>query len=355
MCSSMTAVPKPLKFLTPHWATLKGLYESMPAAHSNKVAFADIMSVLAMTMGVEGARESLKYKLAGHPTEVGEWGHEYVRALAGEVGAEYNDRVEKAEEANKEAKLDDLLGLVKVIVPFNMSHNAEPEAVDLLLEVGQLPLLLEGTGVDEHSYQRVCAYLLKCADYLGDPDESSECMETAYKVFTAQQQYPDALRVALAIGGADVDSRVKEVFDACTDAGVRRQMAYILGRQRVNFVSGDDAIDGLIGNNSLSELFAALARDLDVVEAKTPEDIYKTSLTGTSIETGGYSRRRRSLPLLLLLLENDGGAVASITIIFPFSPAAFILTPFCSSHMQAAARRSTQPAPTSPPPSSMHS
>ena len=26
--------------------------------------------------------------------------------------------------------------LVKQIVPFNMTHNAEPEAVDLLLEVG---------------------------------------------------------------------------------------------------------------------------------------------------------------------------------------------------------------------------
>lgn len=32
--------------------------------------------------------------------------------------------------------MDDLLALVSQIVPFHMTHNAEPEAVDLLLEVG---------------------------------------------------------------------------------------------------------------------------------------------------------------------------------------------------------------------------
>jgi hypothetical protein len=31
--------------------------------------------------------------------------------------------------------VEDLMGLVTQIVPYHMSHNAEPEAVDLLLEV----------------------------------------------------------------------------------------------------------------------------------------------------------------------------------------------------------------------------
>ena len=44
----------------------------------------------------------------------------------------YLEKIEKSE------SLDDILGLVDVIVPFFMKHNEEPEAVDLLMEVEQL-------------------------------------------------------------------------------------------------------------------------------------------------------------------------------------------------------------------------
>jgi 26S proteasome regulatory subunit N1 len=40
-----------------------------------------------------------------------------------------------------------------------------------------------------------------------------------------------------------------------------------------------------LNNTRLSELFIALGRDLDVVEAKTPEDIYKSHLE--NIRSGG--------------------------------------------------------------------
>lgn len=51
------------------------------------------------------------------------------RHIAGEIGAEWAERIEA------EKSTDDLLTLVHQIVPFHMAHNAEPEAVDLLLEV----------------------------------------------------------------------------------------------------------------------------------------------------------------------------------------------------------------------------
>lgn len=48
---------------------------------------------------------------------------------------------------------------------------------------------------------------------------------------------------------------------------------------------GDDekreALREVISNSKLSEHFLALARDLDVVEAKVPEDVYKTHLVGS--------------------------------------------------------------------------
>lgn len=62
--ASMTSVPKPLKFLRPHFAVLKTLYETIAKDDRSKdvefielrARLADVLAVLAMTMGKpEGA------------------------------------------------------------------------------------------------------------------------------------------------------------------------------------------------------------------------------------------------------------------------------------------------------------
>ena len=60
----MTSVPKPLKFLRPHYQTLKAAYERLKD-ESNRRKLADVISVLAITTGKEGDRESLKFRLLG--------------------------------------------------------------------------------------------------------------------------------------------------------------------------------------------------------------------------------------------------------------------------------------------------
>jgi len=90
--ASMTSVPKPLKFLRPHYDALKEVYESWSEKHPMKQSMADVMSVLAMTMAKQGSRECLKFKLKGTQVNISAWGHEYVRALAGEISEEYNKR-----------------------------------------------------------------------------------------------------------------------------------------------------------------------------------------------------------------------------------------------------------------------
>ena len=140
----MTSVPKPLKFLRPHYETLKTTYEE-----SKREKLADVISVLAITAGKEGERESLKYRLQGTKVKqdalsntvkfvgghrykaqrlkltpiilkgnVEEWGHEYLRNLAGEIGEEYQLRRETDQSA------EDLLALVSQILPYHMKHNS---------------------------------------------------------------------------------------------------------------------------------------------------------------------------------------------------------------------------------------
>ena len=80
----MTSVPKPLKFMIPHFDTMKEAFEKITDP-SIKKGCADIVSVLAMTMSEEN--ECLEYKIKGNTDaeNIDGWGHEYVRHLSGEI------------------------------------------------------------------------------------------------------------------------------------------------------------------------------------------------------------------------------------------------------------------------------
>jgi 26S proteasome regulatory subunit N1 len=118
-------------------------------------------------------------------------------------------------------------------------------------------------------------------------------LETAMEIYKKQGRYWDALRVVLRMNRKE---DIADLLKACTDPLMRKQMCLLLGRHRVYFdaeengVQDDDVekLNQLIGNETMSEQFLKLAKDLDVMDAKTPEDIYKSHLA----ETGGFSRRR---------------------------------------------------------------
>lgn len=128
-----------------------------------------------MVASKEGSTESLSFCLEGTKTDLIGWGHEYLRSLSGEIGQEYNKRIEESKEIN------DLNELVDVIIPYFMKHHEEPEAVDLLMEVENLPKLLQFTS--DHNYERVCLYLLSCAQYAADPEEMMMAFKTAYDIY----------------------------------------------------------------------------------------------------------------------------------------------------------------------------
>lgn len=74
--TSMTSVPKPLKFLRPHYAGLCASQEKLSAiggASSEEAAqeLADVLSVLAISSGARGGREALKWRLRGKQVRVG--------------------------------------------------------------------------------------------------------------------------------------------------------------------------------------------------------------------------------------------------------------------------------------------
>ncbi|CAE6171490.1 unnamed protein product [Arabidopsis arenosa] len=280
--SSMTSVPKPLKFLRPHYGVLKEFHLKMAESDLKKM-LADILSVLALTMSAEGERESLNYRLTGSEGEIGSWGHEYVRNLAGEIAEEYTMR------QGEESSIEDLMDLVQQIVSFHMKHNAETEAVDLLMDVEDLDLLLE--HVDSTNFRRTCNYLTSAAKYLPGPDDML-VLDIAYMIYIKFAEYPNALQIALFL---DNMQYVKQVFTSCTDLLKKKQFCYMIARQGITFVLDQEmvaneqdreALQDIVNNTKLSEGYLTLARDIEVMEAKTPEDIYKAHLLDGRVSSG---------------------------------------------------------------------
>ncbi|XP_041365311.1 26S proteasome non-ATPase regulatory subunit 2-like [Gigantopelta aegis] len=267
--TSMTSVPKPLKFLRMHYDTLKEIYEKIKETETKKFC-ADILSVLAMT--ATESRDSLRYQLLGSKEEIGSWGHEYVRHLAGHVAQEWQET--ESTDLDMRGKL---ITLATAIVPYHMAHNAEAEACDLLMELERLDLLQD--YVDNNVYQRVCLYLTSCVPYVPDP-ENTKLLKTAVDLYRKYDQYPQALRFAMQLNDSKL---VDDIFSSCKDLVVQKQLAYMLGRQQIFMDLSDemeeyDELTEIMSNAHLNNNFLALARELDIMEPKVPEDIYKSHL-----------------------------------------------------------------------------
>lgn len=294
--SSMTSVPKPLKFLRPHFEPLKKYYGNLSKEGPNKVFLADVLSVLAMTMGDTEQCESLRFKLRGSDDLPHLWGHEYVRHLAGEIAIEFqrlNDvdpdamQVEadgKSDEKPSEAivhlppaTLEEIHTLVGSIVPFLISSNAEPEAVDLLMEVESLHKLPD--HADEHNYARVCLYLKSCVDYVIEHKDVEDILRVATQIYMKVDKKTDAMQVAIRLLDQDLITKIYSSSEVSSP--IRLQLALDLGRAGIvldESIEDDSHMRHAMQNTHLSENFLHLGKDLDVLEPKVPEDIYKTHL-----------------------------------------------------------------------------
>lgn len=267
--TSMTSVPMPLKFLKPHYDNLKSACEKMEQGKSRNLC-SSIVSVLAMSQEPNGEFDCLRYCLKSNQTNVGDWGHEYVRQLELEIADEWN-RVEVEEERNK------LLHLIKDIIAFDMKHNAEIQACDLLMEIDRLDLL----HMDKSNYLRVCLYLHSCASYIEEP-ERSVVINGVMQHYIHFKEYPRALALAMSINDA---KQMAAIFTKCSDPIIRKQLAYMVGRQHVPLELSDDLTDKdelvtIMSNSHVNEHFHGLGRELDIMEPKTPDDVYKTWLEG---------------------------------------------------------------------------
>jgi 26S proteasome regulatory subunit N1 len=141
-----------------------------------------------MVAGSEEGSDMLDYCLKGTFKDLISWGHEYLRALSGQIGVQYDKRVAAGEDT------ENLLQLVDIIVPEFINHNEEPEAVDLMMETERLGKL--NGFCSARNYARVCRYLCTCSQYAADTEEMRQSYKTAYDIYKTQNKFCEALQVA---------------------------------------------------------------------------------------------------------------------------------------------------------------
>jgi len=127
----------------------------------------------------------------------------------------------------RETRKMQLLSLSEKIIPYNLSHNAEAEACDLAMELESVEMLER--FVDEDSHTRVCAYLTSCVPYVPDP-ENKKLLHSAIRIYEQFQKWPPALRCAMQLNDPTV---VETILSKCQDDSVRKQLAFMIGRQQV--------------------------------------------------------------------------------------------------------------------------
>lgn len=230
-----------------------------------------MLSVLGMTYGDEEKLETLKYRLLAKSEDLGSWGHEYIRHLALEIGQEYQNRL------NAEKDTKDLVDLSLSLVPYLLSHNAEADAVDLLSEleiIEEIPRFL-----DENTYGRVCLYMVSMVNLLTYP-EDQQFLRTAHSIYIRFNELPKAIVLAIRLNDHDL---IRSDMNATSDKSLRKQMAFLAARQQVWLEltpedEEDQAFMDSLNNTSIHKHFKSLGKELNILEPKAPDDIYKTHL-----------------------------------------------------------------------------
>ena len=108
--------------------------------------------------------------------------------------------------------------------------------------------------------------------------DNDKFLTTAYNIYRKYKQYTQAIVLAIRLNNRDL---VEETFNSTDDKTLRRQMALLIARQRIWFdVSDDDdpELQECLNNTKLTDHFKALGKELNILDPKTPDDIYKTHL-----------------------------------------------------------------------------
>jgi 26S proteasome regulatory subunit N1 len=108
--------------------------------------------------------------------------------------------------------------------------------------------------------------------------DNDKFIRTAYQIYRKYNQYTQAVILAIRLNDREL---IEGTFNATKDKSTRRQMAFLIARQRIWFDVSDDEdpeLQDCMNNTRMTDYFKALGKELNILDPKTPDDIYKTHL-----------------------------------------------------------------------------
>ena len=228
-----------------------------------------------MTLGDETRLATLNYRMLSPSEDLGSWGHEYVRHLALEIGLDFQTVMTDDGDPTR------LVELARTLIPYFLSHNAEADAVDLLSELERIHEIQQ--YVDENTYQRVCLYMVSMVNLLTYPDDQ-QFLLCAHDIYKKYDKLPQAMVLAIRLNNIDL---IHQDFDSTQDLALKKQMALLVARQQIWLELPEEGIEDqepdqelaeCLSNTKLPDHFKSLGKELNILDPKMPEDIYKSHL-----------------------------------------------------------------------------
>jgi 26S proteasome regulatory subunit N1 len=133
--------------------------------------------------------------------------------------------------------------------------------------------------VDENTYARVCLYMVSMVNLLTYP-EDQQFLRTAHEIYVRYNKLSQAIVLAIRLNDTDL---IKSDINATSDKALKKQMAFLVARQQIwlDLPAEDEegeALADCLNNTSIPRHFKSLGKELNILEPKMPEDIYKTHL-----------------------------------------------------------------------------
>lgn len=263
---SMTSIPKPLKYVRNHYDRLKEEYNKEESS-KRKALLGNLLSILVLVAKSDDT--SLKYILENNITDYACWGQELIRTLSGEIATEYLKRLDQ------DSPIDDLKQLTLNTAHHLIENHNENEAIDLLVEVDMIDEVK--AYLKEENYKKICNYLLSLANYAAESTELRKILEIVYEIYIKYSQFNDAIRIAIKL---NEEMYIKSTFLSCSSYSTQLQMAFQLGRSQkyLEAESVKEDLKEIIFNRKASDFYKQLTRSIDIVQPKTPEEIFKSHL-----------------------------------------------------------------------------
>jgi 26S proteasome regulatory subunit N1 len=112
--------------------------------------------------------------------------------------------------------------------------------------------------------------------------EDQQFLRTAHDIYMQYNKLTQAMVLAIRLNDLDL---IRRDFDSTEDVALKKQMAFLIAKQQIWMSPSegeneeeDEAVMNCLNNVNLSDYFKTLGKELNILDPKTTEDIYKSHL-----------------------------------------------------------------------------